>query len=199
MRTIQLFSVTAGFAVLTLLSACSSTSHSNTTDDVIELTNYSLKYSVETSAKKSTIWRLWSDVENWKKFDTILEYSYLVDDAEFKTGSIGYLNAKGAPKTKFILTEVNDGISFTESLKIPLYQTIDLQRYFEVNNKGNTTFTHEVNFKGSLKNIMYFLLSGTFKNELIHVMENLKKVAENEEKSEKGAQQNNARSNSLTQ
>ncbi|NOX27451.1 MAG: hypothetical protein GXP21_04565 [Gammaproteobacteria bacterium] len=181
MRTIQLFSAAAGFVVLALLAACSSTSHSNTTDDVIELANYSLKYSVETSAKKSTIWRLWSDVENWQKFDTILEYSYLVDNAEFKTGSIGYLNAKGAPKTKFILTEVNDEISFTESLKIPLYQTIDLQRYFEVNNKGKTTFTHEVNFKGSLKSILYFLLSGTFKSELINVMENLKKVAENEE------------------
>ncbi|MBL4850794.1 MAG: hypothetical protein JKY90_00710 [Gammaproteobacteria bacterium] len=186
--------IAASIIMLAHASACSSTTHTNV-DNVIELPNYSLKYSVETSAKKSTIWKLWSDVENWKKFDTILEYSYLVDNAEFKTGSIGYLNAKGAPKTKFILTEVNDGISFTESLKIPLYQTIDLQRYFEINNKGTTTFTHEVNFKGSLKSIMYFLLSGTFKSELIHVMENLKKVAESEEQDalekHRDTQQNN--------
>jgi len=180
MNNITILKIAASILIVASLSACSSTTQSNV-DNVIELPNYSLKYSVETSAKKNTIWRLWSDVENWKRFDTLLGYSYLADNAKFKTGAIGYLNAKGAPKTKFILTEVNDGISFTESLKILLYQTIDLQRYFEVNNKGKTTFTHEVNFKGSLKSILYFLLSGTFKNELINVMENLKKVAENEE------------------
>jgi len=165
---------------LACLSACSSTTQPNI-EDVVELPNYSLKYSVETTAKKSTIWRLWSDVENWKKFDTLLEYSYLVDDAKFETGAIGYLNAKGAPKTKFKLIEVNPGISFTERLSVPLYQTIDLQRYFEINEKGTTTFTHEVNFKGSLKPVMYALLCRTFKKELIHVMRNLKDVAELED------------------
>lgn len=151
------------------------------TDDVIVLPNYSLKYSVETTAKKSTIWRLWSDVENWKKFDTILEYSYLVDDAEFEVGSIGYLKAEGAPKTKFELIQVNEPDSFVESLKIPLWQTIELQRYFEVNENGTTTFTHEVNFKGGLRLVMYGLLAGTFKKELKHVMSQLKEVAEKEE------------------
>lgn len=170
--------------ILVWISACSSTPSSNegpNIDDVVELPNYSLKYSVETSAKKSTIWRLWSDVENWKKFDTILEYSYLVDDAAFETGAIGYLNAKGAPKTKFTLITVDPGVSFTERLSIPLYQTIDLQRYFEISESGTTVFTHEVNFKGSLRWLMYNLLSRTFKKELIHVMTNLKEVAEQEE------------------
>lgn len=152
--------------------------------EVIELPNCSLKLSVETSAKKSTIWRLWSDVENWKKFDTILEYSFLTDNAEFKRGAIGYLKAKGAPKTKFVLIEVNESVSFIESLKVPLWQSIDLQRYFEVNENGTTIFTHEVNFKGGLRHIYYALLSGTFKKELKHVMTNLKEVAEEEERLE---------------
>jgi len=150
-------------------------------DDVVALPNYSLKYSVETTAKKSTIWRLWSDVENWKKFDTILKYSYLTDNAKFEVGAVGYLKAKGAPKTKFELIEVNESVSFIESLKIPLWQTIELQRYFEVNEDGLTTFTHEVNFKGGLRLVMYALLAGTFKKELKHVMTNLKEVAEAEE------------------
>ncbi|MDA0281334.1 MAG: hypothetical protein O3C29_13020 [Proteobacteria bacterium] len=29
---------------------------------------------------KATIWRLWSDTENWKQFDVALEYSHLQDD-----------------------------------------------------------------------------------------------------------------------
>lgn len=175
-RTVFTLTVTVGL----LLPLTTSFSEEDVTD-VIVLPNYSLKYSVETSAKKSTIWRLWSDVENWKKFDTILQYSYLLDDADFETGASGYLKAKGAPKTKFELIEVNESVSFIESLKIPLWQAIHLQRYFEENENGKTTFTHEVNFRGGLRSITYAMLAGTFKEELKHVMSRLKEVAESEE------------------
>ena len=162
-----------------LLSLSTSTLASN---EVEILPNCSLKLAVETTASKETIWRLWSDVENWQKFDTILQYSYLENDAEFTKGAIGYLKAKGAPKTKFELIEVDEGVSFIEELKVPLYQTIKLQRYFEENQNGLTTFDHEVNFRGGLRHIYYALLAGTFKKELGVVMGNLKKVAEAEEK-----------------
>jgi len=152
-----------------------------TTDDVIKLPHYALKLSVPTSASKSTIWRLWSDVEHWKKFDTELRYSYLKDGTKFSKGATGYLKAKGAPKTCFELTEFQESESFTESLKIPLFQVIELKRYFEVDSDGGTTFTHEVVFKGGLKFIMYPLLAGKFKRELVNVMNNLKDVAEGEE------------------
>jgi len=46
------------------------------------LKGYRLKYSVETSASQSTIWRLWSDVKHWNKFDTLLEYSYLDEKSQ---------------------------------------------------------------------------------------------------------------------
>lgn len=153
-------------------------------DGVVVLPNCSLKLSVHTTASKSTLWRLWSDVGNWNKFDTLLEYSYLVDNTKFEVGAVGYLKAKGAPKTRFVLVEVNESVSFIESLKIPLYQTIELQRYFEVNEDGGTTFTHEVNFKGGLRYIMYALLAGTFRKELAKVMGNLKDLAESEEQQE---------------
>ena len=149
--------------------------------EVVELPNCSLKYSVETTASKSTIWKLWTDVENWKQFDTILEYSYLVDDAYFELGAIGYINANGAPKTKFEIVELKEPESFTLSLKLPLWQTMELQRYYEENEFGYTTFTHEVNFKGGLRHIYYALLASTFKKELINVMENLKEIAERDE------------------
>jgi len=150
-------------------------------EGVVILPDCSFKLSVQTTARKSTVWRLWADVENWKEFDTLLKYSYLKDNADFEVGAVGYLKAKGAPKTKFELVEVNESVSFTESLKLPLFQTIELQRYFEVNEDGSTTFTHEVNFKGGLRRVMYALLAGTFKKELLKVMGNLKDLAESEE------------------
>jgi|GEM_PF-1235142 len=176
MKKIPIFLVALG-----IVTSINATVASEATDRVTVLPHCSLKLSVHTSASKSTIWRLWSDVENWKKFDTELRYSYLVDGTKFSKGAIGYLKAKGAPKTRFELTEFEEAESFTESLKIPLFQVIELKRYFEEDNNGGTTFTHEVVFKGGLKFIMYPMMAGKFKRELVNVMDNLKDVAEREE------------------
>jgi len=151
------------------------------TNKIIDLDGCSYKLSIPTSASKKTIWRLWADVENWKDYDTILEYSYLEDDAKFEVGATGYVNARGAPKTKFELIEVNSGKSFVESLKLPLYNQLELKRYFEKNAAGQTIFTHEVEFKGPLKSLMYLLLANTFKKELPLVMGRLKALAEKHE------------------
>ena len=149
--------------------------------EVITTGSYSYKLSVETSAKKSTVWRLWEDVENWKEYDTILEYSYLVDGAKFEKGAVGYVNARGAPRTKFELLEVNPGVSFVESLKLPLFSSLRLKRYFETSESGLTIFTHEVEFKGPAKWLMFQIMAKTFKQELPLVMNNLRDIAELEE------------------
>lgn len=174
------FATVTVFTLFVLIAVLFISQNAYAESDVIELPNCSLKYSVETTADKSTIWRLWTDVSNWNKFDTLLEYSYLNGNADFVVGSTGYLKAKGAPKTKFELVEINEGVSFIESLKIPLWQTIELQRYFETDQNGNTVFTHEVNFKGPLRYLMYSILKRTFKKELKLVMGRLKNVAEEE-------------------
>lgn len=150
-------------------------------DEVQVLGGYRLKYSVETTAKKSTIWRLWSDVEHWNKFDTLLEYSHLDQGQVFELGATGVIKADGAGKTRFELTEVTSGVSFTEKLFVPLYQSIELKRYFEKSDQGKTIFTHEVVFKGRLRFLIYMVASGSFKSELPLVMGRLKDVAEAED------------------
>jgi len=142
------------------------------------LEGYRLKYSVETTAKQSTIWHLWSDVENWKKFDTLLEYSYLDEGYQFELGATGAVKADGASKTRFKLIELTSGVSFTERLFVPLYQSIDLKRYFEESDQGNTIFTHEVVFKGRLRFLVYRIAARSFKTELPLVMGRLRDVAE---------------------
>ena len=149
--------------------------------EVVSLGSCAYKLSVATSASKKTVWRLWDDVENWKKYDTILEYSYLVDDALFVAGAVGYVKARGAPKTKFELLEVNPGVSFVESLKLPLFSSLLLKRRFEASKKGTTIFTHEVEFKGSAKYLMCLIMARTFKKELPRVMHNLRDLAEAQE------------------
>ncbi len=165
---------------LVILLSCCLTLEASASEPV-DLPNYSMKLSIETDASKATIWALWADVKNWKQFDERLEYSFLVDDAPFEKSAIGYVKGKGAPKTKFILTKVEIGVSFTEVLKLPLWQTVHLQRYFEKSLKGKTIFTHEVNFKGGLKSVYYRLLARAFKKDLKLVMEKMKVLAENKE------------------
>jgi len=148
---------------------------------VESLSGYRLKYSVRTTAKKSTIWRLWADVENWKKFDTLLEYSRLDDEQAFELGATGVIKAKGNRKARFTITELIRGVSFTEKLFVPLYQSIDLKRYFEQSDEGETIFVHEVVFKGRLRFLIYAAAAKTFKKELPLVMGRLKEVAESEE------------------
>lgn len=171
-RTLQII------LVAIVLSTSASLLAQAVTGEIINLPGYSFKYSVETSASRSTIWRLWTEVENWKAFDTALEYSYLEEGTEFGEGARGYLNAEGAPEVSFEIVDYSENKSFTVQLNIPLYQTIQQLRYFELDSNGKTIFTHEVNFAGGLSPVVYLFLQKIYKRETQLVVEQLKLLAE---------------------
>ncbi|GAB2191995.1 SRPBCC family protein [Sessilibacter sp. MAH2] len=157
----------------------------NAKDQIVDLPGYAFKYSVTTTASKETIWQLWYDVENWKSFDERLIYSYLEDGYEFENGAIGYLKGKGTPsRTKFELKNIQPGVSFEEELKLPLYQTVLLKRYFEPSEDSTTTFTHEVVFQGSLAWLFTLFLEGPFKGDIILVMNKMRELAESKQDSD---------------
>ncbi len=145
---------------------------------VVILPDYSFKYSATTQASKGQVWEIWSDVEHWTQFDERLEYSYLEEGNKFESGARGYLKGRNAPRTAFELMNVKPEISFTQRLELPFYQTIELQRYFEESSDGQTTFTHEVNFKGRLKPLTYMLLCGPFKRDLKLVIDSIKEISD---------------------
>lgn len=148
------------------------------TDKIVELPGFAFKYSTQTSASKATIWRLWTDVENWKQFDVALEYAYLQDGTVFAEGAQGYLKADGAPRVGFEIEQLKQGESFTVNLRIPLYQAIKQQRYFEITETGSTLFTHEVKFSGGLSPLVYLFLQSIYKRETQSVVQRLKNLAE---------------------
>ena len=147
-------------------------------EKIVQIDACAYSLTLTTKASQKTIWKLWEDVENWKDYDTILEYSYLDDDAEFVVGAKGFVKADGAPKTKFEIIAVDQGNSFIESLKLPLWSTLELKRYVSKNDDGETVFTHEVEFKGFMRRAYYLLLAKTFKKELHLVMGRMKALAE---------------------
>ena len=58
------------------------------------------------------------------------------------------------------------------------WNTIELKRRVEIVGEGKVEFTHEVDFKGPLKGLMYSLLAKRFKKDLKMVMVNMKDIAE---------------------
>lgn len=152
----------------------------NIPSDVQEIDDYILKYSIETNARTDKIWSLWTDVQQWKRFDTLLEYAYLTQNTPMTLGSVGYLKAQGGIKTKFEVIQMQSNKSLVLSLKLPFYQVIELHRYVELSSPEKNIISHEVHFKGALRSMYYAMLSRTFKKELQLVMGRLKVVAENE-------------------
>jgi len=148
--------------------------------EIVKTGTFSYSLTLHTTATQETIWALWYDVENWKSYDTVLQYSYLDEGSDFAVGSFGYVKARGAPKTKFELVEVDLGNSFVENLKLPLWSSLDLKRRVVRLDNKTVAFTHEVEFKGSFKRVMYWLLAKRFKKDLKMVMTNMKTIAESE-------------------
>lgn len=62
--------------------------------------------------KREDIWRIWVDINNWPKWHGDLDGCKL--EGEFAVGNCFFLKPKGAKPVKILLTEINDGYSFTD-------------------------------------------------------------------------------------
>ncbi len=71
------------------------------------------KFYPSVSAKE--IWRIWTDVNNWPKWHGDLDYCKL--DGDFVVGNRFILKPKEAPAVKITLTDIYEGIEFTDYTK----------------------------------------------------------------------------------
>lgn len=62
--------------------------------------------------KREDIWRIWADINNWPTWHRDLDYCKL--DGDFKIGNHFLLKPKGIKPVKILLTEINEGYSFTD-------------------------------------------------------------------------------------
>lgn len=62
--------------------------------------------------KPENVWNIWKDVNRWPIWHGDFEYCSL--QSEFKKGNFYLLKAKGDPAVKIELTEVEDGVTFTD-------------------------------------------------------------------------------------
>jgi hypothetical protein len=139
-------------------------------------TNYHFNHTESTRASSANIWKVWTDVPNWKQWDKGLKDATL--EGAFAAGAKGKLIPDKGPKSKFIISEVVPNQSYTFKTKIPCGWLV-IKRSLEEKD-GITYFTHEVAFTGILKKVLGKRLGENYRAMLPEVMASIKQIAEKE-------------------
>ncbi|MGC6524856.1 MAG: SRPBCC family protein [Flavobacteriaceae bacterium] len=139
-------------------------------------TNKHFWYTMETTTSPDEIWSIWTNVKQWKDWDTGLKDASI--DGEFKLDTKGAIISLEGRKSKFKVVEYEEGKTYTYKTKLPL-GSLYVKRYLKIDN-GITTFTHEVWFQGLTAGVFSKALGEKFRKILPNVLENIKQIAENQ-------------------
>ena len=139
-----------------------------------EPTNKHFWYSLETTASPEAIWQIWTDVPNWKDWDTGLKDASIT--GAFELEAKGQIISLEGRKSRFEVVEFIEGQSYTYKTKLPL-GSLYVKRYL-TEEKGKTVFTHEVWFKGLTGAIFAKAFGEKFRNMLPDVLGRIKTIAE---------------------
>lgn len=129
---------------------------------------------IETEATKEQIWKVWSDVQNWNKWDNEVKSSEI--KGKFEQGTIGILKPKNGPKSKFKLEYVNYPIEFISRSSLPLAKMDVTHKLTEIN--GKLFLTHGVEIRGVTSFLFSKIIGKKIIEELPKALRNLSKMAE---------------------
>lgn len=102
--------------------------------------SYSL---VTKEASKEQLWKLFSDVNNWHKWDTGIDYAKM--EGAFEKGNVFELKPKGGPKVKIQLIETIQNQKFVDFTKFPLAKMYGEHTFEEIAEGLKVTTTMKVN------------------------------------------------------
>ncbi|MEL6256714.1 MAG: SRPBCC family protein [Bacteroidota bacterium] len=140
-----------------------------------EASNKHFWYSLETSASPEKIWSIWTEVGEWKNWDSGLKDAEL-SDSEFGLGAKGFIYSLEGRKSRFKVVNYEEGVSYTFKTNLPL-GGLYVKRYLEQSG-NNTKFTHEIWFKGITAGIFSKTFGPEFREMLPEVLEKIRKLAE---------------------
>lgn len=127
-----------------------------------------------TTAPPEKIWKIWTDVNNWKKWDLSLRGALI--KGVFKKNVQGVIIPERGPKAGFKVTACDPNFSYTVTSKLPLIR-IHIHRYLGYDN-SKTTFTHEIWAEGPLAGLWWTIVGRRFSELLPKTMSNIKQLAE---------------------
>ncbi|MCD0473300.1 SRPBCC family protein [Flavobacterium sp. EDS] len=123
---------------------------------------------ITTEITKEQIWKLTTDINNWKKWDDTVEHSELI--GEFKVGNYFILKPKGGPRIKIKLIEILENKKFTDLTTFPFAKMYGEHTYEETEEGLKICITMTV--KGILSFLWVKLVAKEIVNHLPADIEN---------------------------
>lgn len=135
-----------------------------------------ITHTMLTTASPERIWKIWTDVKNWKQWDVMLREALL--KGSFQKNVQGVLIPEKGPRAGFTVTSCDPNFSYTVTTRLPLTQ-IHIHRFLGYHNM-KTTFTHEIWVEGPLSWMWWRLIGHNAASRLSQTMKNVKQLAEAE-------------------
>ena len=132
-----------------------------------------IKHTIETEATPIQIWKVWEDVDNWKKWDREIELSRL--NGPFQTGTTGYTKFVGSPPLKTLLKQVDPMKLVVQESYLSFAKVISYQSMSQV--AGKTRITFQVEIRGLLSFFFTCILKRYIKKKIPAEMEEMLKRA----------------------
>lgn len=97
---------------------------------------------VTNEATKEQMWKLFADVNNWKTWDSGIDYAQM--EGKFEKGNFFELKPKGGPKVKIQLVETIENQKFVDLTTFPLAKMYGEHTFEETANGLKITTTMKV-------------------------------------------------------
>ena len=136
--------------------------------------NRHFSHTATTTASAEAIWQVWTDVPNWKNWDSGLKDASMED--RFGLNAKGEILSLEDRSSAFEIVEYQAGESYTMKTRLPL-GSLFVRRFLEQKD-GSTVFTHEVWFAGISRGLFASTFGKKFRAMLPEVLENIKEIVE---------------------
>lgn len=84
---------------------------------------------VFTNLEKEKVWKLWTDIDNWHKWNPAIESAKL--EGNFEIGQAFTLKVKNGPSVKLKIVEVIENEKFTDCTNFPGAEMFGIHEMFE--------------------------------------------------------------------
>lgn len=123
--------------------------------------------------KREDIWRIWREINHWPKWHDDLDYCKL--EGDFKVGSHFILKPKGVRPVKIMLTQIQEGVSFSDCTSFWGAKMMDTHALLET--PEGLLISNTLVVTGPLKWLWVKLVAQNVANTVPQEIENLVKLA----------------------
>lgn len=106
---------------------------------------WSFRHYVEGPVSKDFAWQFWTNVDNWARVDSSIEWARL--EGPFTKGTAGTTGPRGSEPTRWLIADVEDGRSATIEIAAP-GAILRCAWVFEETDSGGTRITQEASLEG---------------------------------------------------